>query len=106
MGLGPTDLPLVLGSRRDDLPDELSEAVAADFALPYDENTPARLPQLPLMCPISPLGALQLGPPIVHVTVRDATVSAPRVLVPEAAVDEDCRRVAPQHDVRPPRKPS
>ena len=97
-------LAVAPGWRRDDLPGERPEAAGADFAFPDDEDTPAGLPQLALMLPVSLLGPLQLGLPIVRVAVRDAPISAPCVLVPKTAVDEDCRRVALEYNVGSPRE--
>ncbi len=102
----PVNLTFAPRVRRDNLLYERSQPVAADFALPDDKDAPPGFLQLALMHPVPFLGALALRSPIVRVAVWDATVPTPRVLMPEAAVDEHCRRVAPEHNVGSPRKVS
>ena len=91
-------------ARRYDLLGESLQSARADLTLPNNEDAPAGLSQLALMCPISLLSPRQLGMPIVSVAIRDAAVSASSMLVPEAAVDEDRGQVALEHYIWFPRQ--
>lgn len=82
----------------------LSPFRTANFAFPNCQHVPSRQPQSPCVSPVAPDVRVELFLPELRVGFRIGCNRAPRMTVPEAAVDEhDCSPLR-QYDVRSTRK--